>query len=411
MDKTNQFRSSPFYMGEGDVLHLLIIDETGTAITVELSGGEISIKAAPGEVTAIDASDITSSGFTANWLFQENAEGYYFNLATDPDMTPHIAGYENLDVGNVNQVVITGLTSGVTYYYQISAYNDVGEGLESNIITTLLTSTLPLEDLDGNDYDTVIIGSQEWTVENLKVTKYADSSAITNLTTDADWYQLGTGTTSGYCWYDNDLSNKTPYGAIYNGFAVKDAKGLVYFTRGVVHETGWRIPSKADWQKLFDFVEADTVGGGRLKEVGLTHWDNPNTGAIDEFGFKAVGSGLRTYGGTFYQLKIHFNFWSDTVLPDYYAPGLNALYQSTVSYDSASITPEWCQEVFLTGMSIRCVRDIYIGTIYVTFTDPDNPTILWRKGVRSGQLRVDVTLTALGFSGVEDADWKNIKST
>src|SRR5664280_176704 len=194
MNKTNQFRSSPFYMATGDILHMIFIDESGVEVTVELVGDEISLDSTPGAVIAIAASDITSGGFTANWLFTENASGYYFNLATDPDMTPHITGYNNLDVSNVNKVVITGLTSGVTYYYQVSAYNDVGEGLDSNIISTLLTSILPLVDLDGNDYTTVVIGNQEWTVENLKVTKYADGSAIPNITTDGsgtaydDWF-------------------------------------------------------------------------------------------------------------------------------------------------------------------------------------------------------------------------------
>lgn len=38
MDKPNTFRSSNFYMSAGDVLHMIITDETGTAISVELYG-------------------------------------------------------------------------------------------------------------------------------------------------------------------------------------------------------------------------------------------------------------------------------------------------------------------------------------------------------------------------------------
>jgi len=36
MDKPNTFRSSNFYMSQGDVLHMIIRDETGTAVSMEL---------------------------------------------------------------------------------------------------------------------------------------------------------------------------------------------------------------------------------------------------------------------------------------------------------------------------------------------------------------------------------------
>jgi hypothetical protein len=65
------------------------------------------------------------------------------------------------------------------------------------------------------------------------------------------------------------------------------------------------------------------------------------------------------------------------------------------------------------GFSVRCVRDLYIGTIYVEYSEPTKGNVKWRKGVRSGQLRVDATNpdSILGFSGTEGIDWYNVKST
>jgi uncharacterized protein (TIGR02145 family) len=558
MNKTNQFRSSDFFMATGDVLHMLILDESGMPIDIVLTsdGSETS---APSPVTALPATSVTASGFTANWLFLEGATGYYFSLATDADMTPHISGYDHLDVGNVNDVVITGLTAGMVYYYQISAYNNVGEGLGSNIVSQLVINTAPLLDLDGNSYTSVVIGTQEWLVQNLKVTKYADGSAIPNITADGtatvftDWFlpsrdelneiktsgvwdiarlahtsywssseisatsvyeqdnasspfavgknsldyvrairaftsitsyaigdigpaggwifyksgnnylecaptdqstsqewsdvwngligttgtAIGTGqanttaiisqvghtdsaaklcddlsvsnggtgwlgdTIGAYCWYNNDISNKTPYGALYNGYAINNVKGLVYLERSSIQETGWRIPAITDFIKLASFIGGNTVAGGNLKEIGTTHWDVPNLDAINSYGFTAVGSGGRGSDGSFGGIL------ADCILASSTVNGNNVSTGVLIVNDSQFYTGTSIRE---SGITVRCVRDIYIGTEYTTFTDPSDTSVLWRKGVRSGALRIDVTLTSLGFAGIEDTDWKNIKA-
>ena len=550
-------------MSAGDVLHMELIDESGAIGDIILVGDDTL--AAPNPVIALPATNVTSSGFTANWTFTENADGYYFNLATDPDMTPHIGGYDNLDVGNVNHVVITGLTSGVTYYYQVSAYNDVGEGIESNIITTLITSALPLVDLDSNNYTTIVIGNQEWIVENLKVTKYADGSAIPNITADGsataftDWFlpslnesnamyteltlhgvglftnniywsssevnasngwfidfssgmqngdnksnthyvracraftsvtpsyslrdigpagglifwksgndyieaapsdqsvsqswsnitsvavtgtgtAIGTGqanttaiigqvghtdsaaklcddlsityggtgwlgdTSGAYCWYNNGIVNKPIYGALYNWYAVNNSKGLVYFERNGTHETGWRVPTNADWESLFAFLDGVNLAGGKLKESGTSHWISPNTGATDTFGFKGVPGGYRYNDGAFNYLGSFSYFWSC----DEYTSLLAFLFN--LNYNDTNIGEGEIWKAV--GMSVRCVRDITVGTTYVIYDDPSDVSISFRKGVRYHSLVIDKTVvgSTLGFSGVEDVDWVNIKS-
>ena len=42
-------------------------------------------------------------------------------------------------------------------------------------------------DIDGNSYDTIVIGTQEWTVQNFKCTKLNDGTAIPEVTGNADW--------------------------------------------------------------------------------------------------------------------------------------------------------------------------------------------------------------------------------
>jgi uncharacterized protein (TIGR02145 family) len=59
----------------------------------------------------------------------------------------------------------------------------------------------PLLDKNGNEYTTVIIGSQEWIVENYRTTKYSDGSYIPNITN-----VLALNAIDGAEWVDGTIS-------------------------------------------------------------------------------------------------------------------------------------------------------------------------------------------------------------
>jgi uncharacterized protein (TIGR02145 family) len=147
-----------------------------------------------------------------------------------------------------------------------------------------------ITDKDGNVYTSVTIGTQVWMVENLKTTKYNYGTEIPNVTDNTEWSNL---TTPAYCWYDNDITKKTPFGALYNFYAVNT---------GTLCPTGWHVPSNTEWTTLFNYAGGLAVAGGKLKETGTTHWNAPNTGATDEYGFKYLPGGLRDSYGSIYSL-------------------------------------------------------------------------------------------------------------
>jgi hypothetical protein len=109
----------------------------------------------------------------------------------------------------------------------------------SNSCTKDDDTTTTLEDIDGNVYETVTIGTQVWMTENLKTTHFNDGSAIPLVTVGTEWESLST---PGYCWYDNDAAAYgDTYGALYNWHTVNT---------GMLCPAGWHVPTDADWEEL-----------------------------------------------------------------------------------------------------------------------------------------------------------------
>jgi uncharacterized protein (TIGR02145 family) len=195
-------------------------------------------------------------------------------------------------------------------------------------------------DIDGNVYKTVTIGTQIWLSENLKTTKYNDGTTIPLVTDNAAWTALNS---AGYCWYNNDTVNKRIYGALYNWYAVNTDK---------LCPTGWHIPTEADWLNLINYLGGANIAGGKMKEIGLTHWKEQNVGATNESGFTAIPGGLRSTFGDFGTLGIYGRWWSSTPY------SLDPQFAVSVEIDNDS-AEAYIEHVTYAGNgeSVRCLKD------------------------------------------------------
>jgi uncharacterized protein (TIGR02145 family) len=222
-------------------------------------------------------------------------------------------------------------------------------------IQAALANLAPLIDMDGNVYTTVTIGAQEWIVGNLRTTTYADGSPIPNVTDTTLW---AADTTGAYCWYNNDIVYKEILGGLYNWHAVTNASGLCVgqFSEGGIVSAGWRVPTMADWAALAVAAGGALTAGGHLKEMGLAHWDAPNTGATDTYGFRMMGNGNR---------------WVDLQSGEGWAS--KSVYSDTWSQDENGLDPTHGDSVYVSnngvalsdydtekygGMAVRAVRDV-----------------------------------------------------
>lgn len=201
-------------------------------------------------------------------------------------------------------------------------------------------------DYDGNAYNTVIINGQEWLLENLKTTHYADGTAITYVTDDITWVA---DTVGAYCYYSYDIGYRNIYGALYNWYAVDNAHELVYIERDGVQETDWRVPTYTDFVNLMTFA-GGVWGGGTLKEAGLSHWATPNYNATNSTGFTALPAGINSMGSGAAYLYQFAQLWSAT------ADTTFLKYYMRLRYDDPSITIGSMNRG--NGLSVRLVRDL-----------------------------------------------------
>lgn len=329
------------FVNSKSVIQFRLINSTSAPLTTNVLDTTTTSKPfdpIPSSTIANEASNITSFGFSASWSEVEKALGYYLDIATDIDFLSFVSGYENLDIGNATSKIVTSLDPDTTFYYRVRTYNDSGSSSNSNIITVTTNETVI--DIDGNIYSITTIGNQQWITENFKCTKYADGTAIPNLTADIDWLaEDGTaGHDGAYCSYDNNPANIAIYGLLYNWYAIINAHELA--------PAGWRISTDTDWAALESYLVANA--GGKLKEEGESHWLSPNSGATDEVRFSALPGGLRLGNALFSGIGDVAYFWSPDGINDFLRR-LSSAATNILRSPSYNLTQ---------GFSVRIMRDI-----------------------------------------------------
>jgi uncharacterized protein (TIGR02145 family) len=202
-------------------------------------------------------------------------------------------------------------------------------------------------DIDGNVYNTVIIGGQEWMAENLKVTHYRTGDPID---TDFDGWEWRNLTSSAFCVYDDLSTNSNIYGLLYNWYAVDDYRNLA--------PDGWHIPSDEEWLQLINYLGGEETAGGPLKATGNFVegdglWSPPNTGATNTSGFTGLPGGFRGVSqGNYHSVYVSGVFWSSTEATDLSS---DYAWHRGLRYDHEE-APLGAHPKTL-GYSVRCIRD------------------------------------------------------
>jgi uncharacterized protein (TIGR02145 family) len=233
------------------------------------------------------------------------------------------------------QSIINNLQTNTQYHIRAFATNSLGIGYGNDIAYSTLG---PITDIDGNIYNTITIGNQVWIKENLKVTKYNNGASISNVALNTSWSNLAS---PAYCVYNNDDNNYDSYGYLYNWFTV---------TSNNLCPTGFHVPTQNDWVILQTELGGETIAGGKMKEVGLTHWLTPNFGATNSSNFTGLPGGFRYENGNYANIGLFAYWWSSTSFnqTDAWHCGLQTFSESMGVNNGSSKN---------VGMSVRCIKD------------------------------------------------------
>ena len=195
-----------------------------------------------------------------------------------------------------------------------------------------------ITDIDGNVYHTIIVGTQVWLVENLKVTHYLNGDPIPNVVDPTQWSNLTAG---AYCNYNNADTIADTYGRLYNWQALNDIRKIA--------PAGWHVPSNAEWTVLENYLGGSSIAGSKIKEADTIHWSSPNTGATNESGFTGLPGGNCGNNGIFSEIGRFGYWWSATENDQYNA------WNRSLCFNFADLYIDNSGKNY--GYSIRCLKD------------------------------------------------------
>ena len=200
-----------------------------------------------------------------------------------------------------------------------------------------------VEDIDGNLYELIVIGSQVWFAQDLKVMRYRDGSIINLPSMDP----------AGWSGTDNGMLENYMEKIYYNWYAVDDDRGIC--------PEGYHVPSDSEWKDLEIYLgmcqggSQDNYfgsGGGCVDDRG---WRGDDQGEqlidLEDFNLTFNGYLTQNYNGQVEEIGELVNYWSMTEFyPESpwawlrgFEPNRNDLFRNDLLKNS--------------GYSVRCIQD------------------------------------------------------
>jgi len=303
-------------------------------------------------ITTIEISDITFNSAVSGGIITLDGGGYVTARGVCWSLTspPTINDYITIDSSGEGtfKSFISGLNKNTTYFLRAYATNSTGTSYGNLISFKTIESVF---DFDGNEYNIITIGTQDWLLENLRTTHYRNGDTIDYISDATLWSKTRKG---AYCSYNNQAINNQQ-GYLYNWYAVNDSRKIA--------PVGWHVPTIDEWNILSKYLINNAYGyGGNGDDIGKSLANNsgwmicdvPGTvgndqGTNNASGFTGMPAGIRMDNGDFYWKTIYTFWWSSTINYEDYV-----WHRQIDTWDSIMVN-DYIHKTW--GCSIRCLRD------------------------------------------------------
>ena len=193
-------------------------------------------------------------------------------------------------------------------------------------------------------HNSIIIGEQEWMVENLNVRSFRNGDVIFEANSYEDWELANIKGIPAWCYYNNNPRYGKTYGKLYNWWAVSDPRGL--------GPEGWHIPTDKEWDDLQNYID----GIDNAEEIIKLVKGGKNKGKeISKSSFAALSGGYRSHegtslvGGPFYKNGLGGYWWSVTGYV------IDNAWTRSLSYGNSKF--DKMSFVKTSGLSVRLIKD------------------------------------------------------
>jgi uncharacterized protein (TIGR02145 family) len=170
---------------------------------------------------------------------------------------------------------------------------------------------------DQQEYKTIEIGNQIWMAENLRYSRYPQNEIT-------------------YCNY-----------------------GRMYSANYEICPENWHLPDSTEWEILIAYLGGKDIAGGKMKEAGNKHWDDPNKDATNSSGFTALPAGSSDYYNGLSGRNYSAQFWTSTKneYPDIWTP--TSHYYVSLGYKSGKISFSYSTgyDDYSEQRTVRCIKD------------------------------------------------------
>ncbi len=228
--------------------------------------------------------------------------------------------------------------------------------------------TSTVADIDGNTYNTVLIGTQCWTKENLRVRKYNDGTEIPFNTSggtagnvSSTWNTPAIGRHTIYAHDSTAVpSNLSNYGYLYNYYAAAGIITVGGTPTKNIYPTGYHVPTDLEWSTLVIYLDATALAtttgvqsstAGTLMKSTSALWNaaTPPSPGTNTSGFTGLPGGNRGGDGRFSFIRSLASFWSAT------ENGSSDAWSRYLYFYDGSMERNSGNKAF--GNSVRCLKD------------------------------------------------------